>query len=903
MPRRIAPQPEIGNAGDSPEARTAEATAFLTAMFGEVTGGQAVLSVINNDGTWGNAVASADLAKPNTLVELAQTAIQMSDENLCDVYVSTSIVDGGGRKGDDVLSTPAVWTEFDFAESSEKKDYAPWSGPAEVEKFISERIGLPPSIIVSSGNGLHCYWLFDEPLTWWGIDEESRSESVLTRWEQWLHSEAEAAGHGLDTVVDLARVLRVPGTFNRKSDDPKPVTTQKLEPSLTYSVNDIDDHVPGNFAGRSLRGGHSSGGHSSGRFVTDDEILDYISTFADETTDHTHVQIAEAEMTQTGGGRHFALLRALGVLIQNQQRGTLNLAGTLAAWSDKFDSIKDPSEQTYQEFNMAVRDVARKRMAELDSLYSPGQRIYDLIEIDETLGDVVDIGHTDVQKLSTLDSKIAERIEQMQVNEAAREYVTQEQAEARFDNEWEQPSFVSVQDFLMRQYEPVEFRVEGLWTTESKVILSAEAKAGKTTLVLNLLDAMVDGGKFLDRFRVKQSTGKVAFVNFEVSERQMHEWLGRGSARNLDGAIISNQIGGAGNWDVRQKQVREALGASLSAAGATVLIIDTLGMILDALGIDENSNSEVGEMLSGFDALLAETTISELFIVHHFGHSGDRARGASKLLGWPDALWTYHRDEEDDDENLAPRFFTVRGRDVSLPKSEVLFNADTSQVSMKQDARNPKQAKAQKLASRDIATVLVAVRALVAQSGDADHECTSNDITDESGISKNRIKATLNEAVKRGELDERAGPRNARLFRISEPKPSIVDQIPSTTLHHPPPPSDHSEGSQEGAPRPLPSTSYGGRREVDGSSASGKAPPSSGLSEGGQPAVDNSEAGEAMADALIEASAQAQSEMPFGSPEEAVDDIGHSDDRACPRCGETRILIGGELRCRTRECR
>lgn len=454
--------------GDTQAPREDQAQEFLVALFGEVSGGNVVLSIIDSNGDWGDSVESVSLTEPDTLRTLAKSAIEMSETS--DVYVSTSVVSGEKRGGRDVLSTPAVWTEFDFAESSEKKDYVPWEGPAEVEKFLAERIPLPPSIIVSSGNGWHCYWLFDEPLRWWGDEEEARSEAVLTRWEQWLHAEAEAVGHGLDTVVDLGRVLRIPGTFNRKGE-PKPVTTVKLEPGITYSINDIDDHIPGHFASRSLRGS----GHSNGRFVTDDEILAYIKTYGGETTDHTHVQIAEHEMSQTSGGRHFALMRALGLLVQNQQRGTVGLEGVLADWREKFDTIKDPSEQTHHEFDMAVRDVARKRMAELDAMYGPGQRIYDSIEIDESLPDVLpdtSSGHSGVH-VASISDKIAERIEQMQINEAAKEFVTQEQAERRFDNEWERPNLVSVQDFLMRNYPPVEFRVEGLWTTESKVILSA----------------------------------------------------------------------------------------------------------------------------------------------------------------------------------------------------------------------------------------------------------------------------------------------------------------------------------------------------------------------------------------------------------------------------------------------
>lgn len=92
--------------------------------------------------------------------------------------------------------------------------------------------GLPrPSLAVQSGSGgLHVYWTLDEALT-------------PAQWKPLADALAEATRrHGLicDTActVDSARILRVPDTFNFKSNPPKPVT-MAITPGPDYSVGVI----------------------------------------------------------------------------------------------------------------------------------------------------------------------------------------------------------------------------------------------------------------------------------------------------------------------------------------------------------------------------------------------------------------------------------------------------------------------------------------------------------------------------------------------------------------------------------------------------------------------------------------------------------------------------------------
>jgi len=79
-----------------------------------------------------------------------------------------------------------------------------------------------PTLIVNSGYGLQGWWLFEEP--WHFADAlEQQGAAIMAR--QWLALHRDVAGFSLDGVADLARLMRVPGTFNGKGERSVPVET------------------------------------------------------------------------------------------------------------------------------------------------------------------------------------------------------------------------------------------------------------------------------------------------------------------------------------------------------------------------------------------------------------------------------------------------------------------------------------------------------------------------------------------------------------------------------------------------------------------------------------------------------------------------------------------------------
>lgn len=143
-----------------------------------------------------------------------------------DIYWGCGLLRVRPRKGrgtwKDVAAIPGLWADIDVRE-----------GRADCEKAycstIDEAISLaqqlaPPSLIVHTGGGLHCYWLFREPWVFDSADEQIEASGLSAYWQNTLQYVASTRGRQIDKTADLSRVLRVPGTWNHKFTPPVQVT-------------------------------------------------------------------------------------------------------------------------------------------------------------------------------------------------------------------------------------------------------------------------------------------------------------------------------------------------------------------------------------------------------------------------------------------------------------------------------------------------------------------------------------------------------------------------------------------------------------------------------------------------------------------------------------------------------
>ncbi|MAE44360.1 MAG: hypothetical protein CMF63_05165, partial [Magnetovibrio sp.] len=138
-----------------------------------------------------------------------------------------------GRRAD-LAECPALWADIDTAKMGLDKNTV---------VAALRPLPFPPSVIIDSGGGLHAYWLFSE-----AIDVRVDAEDADTVEETVTSALKQLAGicAGDLNVCDLARVLRLPGTMNTKTDvmeanAGKPAQCQVLE--ATWARHEFDDLV------------------------------------------------------------------------------------------------------------------------------------------------------------------------------------------------------------------------------------------------------------------------------------------------------------------------------------------------------------------------------------------------------------------------------------------------------------------------------------------------------------------------------------------------------------------------------------------------------------------------------------------------------------------------------------
>lgn len=115
----------------------------------------------------------------------------------------------GGRRGGESSASwfSGMWADLDFAKCN---------GPDGARQILT-RMQVFPTVVIASGHGWHCYWLLDHMVE---ITEDNRLDLKLfeRRWCATLRKHAKDINPewSVDQVGDLARVMRVPGTMNRK---------------------------------------------------------------------------------------------------------------------------------------------------------------------------------------------------------------------------------------------------------------------------------------------------------------------------------------------------------------------------------------------------------------------------------------------------------------------------------------------------------------------------------------------------------------------------------------------------------------------------------------------------------------------------------------------------------------
>ena len=133
----------------------------------------------------------------------------------------------------------SLWADLDYAEPRRKKVYPP---DQEAALACLAEMPVKTSLLVDSGGGLHAYWLFREPWILKDEEEHEHAATLVELWQDLLRRIMHGHGWTLDATHDLARVLRLPGTFNLNYNPARPCSVIDFSKTLTrYNSADLWD--------------------------------------------------------------------------------------------------------------------------------------------------------------------------------------------------------------------------------------------------------------------------------------------------------------------------------------------------------------------------------------------------------------------------------------------------------------------------------------------------------------------------------------------------------------------------------------------------------------------------------------------------------------------------------------
>jgi hypothetical protein len=388
----------------------------------------------------------------------------------------------------------------------------------------------------------------------------------------------------------------------------------------------------------------------------------------------------------------------------------------------KFHSAGCPTPVTWEEAQAKLRDVYGRYAA----------------------------GDPDCEAAADYESSIAQRLASLRIDREARR---------RLDDETrppaEPPPVKSLEALVSEPDSVTPYRVDSVAPEGARIMLSAQYKAGKTTLIGNLTRSLVDGQPFLGRFEVNRPACGLVLIDDEMSESAIRGWLRAQNITNT--AAVADVVclrGRVGAFNLLDDRCRATWARRLRDAGCDYLILDCLRPVLDVLGLDEHRDA--GRFLVAFDTLLTEADVGDAAVVQHMGHTNERARGDSRLQDWPDAIWRLVRET---DEPGSPRYFSAYGRDVAVPEGRLSFDENTRRLTYAGGTRGDAKAEA-------------AMRGVVALLAQADTEGLSGaaiEVAASAEHTRNAIRSGIKLAIKHGHVSVHPGPRNAKLHRIAHP--------------------------------------------------------------------------------------------------------------------------------------
>lgn len=613
-----------------------EALDWLHHLYGTIEQGWLTLFSFNR----ATGSRHVDWATVNDLEQLAGTAITRAATS--DVWFGVAtrterLTTGrGGAEHCDLI--PGLWLDVDIAGPGHLGGHPlPPDEPAALE--LINDFPIPPSAIIRSGGGLQPWWLLNEPRP------AAELRQILAAWGATWDRHAAARGWHLDNVYDVARIMRLPGTWNRKTDTPIPVETLHLSIDRRFGLDDLEQHLdeppapPAPVASSRLPYiGPERPGDAFNATHTGDEILTRLG-FHPDHVDHD-------------GNRHYRAPHRPG---RGETTGATVYTddGHVTIWSATF-AANHPSlelRRPYDPFGLAVATLYNGDWSTATTQLR--QQGYGTpIQPPDLTWITGQPEHTDPEPAPTLDIRWVDDLDR----------------------------------HAMPPEPPV--LVDGLLRRGEMCVFGAPRAIGKTWLAYNLAIRLAEGhGRFLGNLQVRQQ------ANVLYLQGELDQWGSAVRWKMLTGAAaplphvaetfdrlrfrtvkrriaITGTSGHTGTEEYVDAHIDDRLETAIVDHDIDVVIVDPWAVYLAAA---ENSNDDVEAVLGALREITLRTGVAWV-IIHHITGKAERSswtepedlwRGATRLADWASTRVT-----------VLPHYTEAQYKELGLSRREARRHAD-----------------------------------------------------------------------------------------------------------------------------------------------------------------------------------------------------------------------------------
>lgn len=181
--------------------------------------------------------------------------------------------------------------------------------------------------------------------------------------------------------------------------------------------------------------------------------------------------------------------------------------------------------------------------------------------------------------------------------------------------------------FLGMPLPSTPFLIDGWLPRQGKMEIYGQAKAGKSTLSLQIADAIGSGKSFLGR---QTERGRVLVLQFEMGVEVLQRRM-LATGRRYDNVFVGTRF----DLKLDTTQGKELVEQAISAVEPDLLIIDPLYKCFQG---DENETKDMRSILDFLDQMIGRYKCSVL-IMHHMGKDLSKGgRGAVVLEDWCDSV-------------------------------------------------------------------------------------------------------------------------------------------------------------------------------------------------------------------------------------------------------------------------